>query len=53
MIQALIDELRKGGFEYNFQKSEDGHFRRVFFAHPRSVVLTQKVLKCFHFGLHQ
>ncbi|CAG8486596.1 16233_t:CDS:2, partial [Acaulospora morrowiae] len=40
-IQALLNELKEGSFEYDFQCSENGHLIHLFFAHPISIVLTK------------
>ena len=41
MIQALLEELGKGGFIYNVQYDSDGHLTHLFFAYPTSMVLTR------------
>lgn len=38
-IQALLDELRDGPFEYDFQTDAEGHITRLFFAHRHSIQL--------------
>ncbi|CAG8490265.1 9399_t:CDS:2 [Acaulospora morrowiae] len=38
-IQALLDKLKEGSFEYDFQCSENGHLTHLFFAYPISIVL--------------
>ncbi|CAG8840789.1 13027_t:CDS:2, partial [Racocetra persica] len=38
-IQALVEELDKSQFEYNYQCNADGHITHLFFAHHKSIEL--------------
>ena len=39
-IEALLDELIEGNFEYDYQCDQDGNLTHLFFAHPKSIELT-------------
>ena len=47
MIQALLEELGKGGFIYNVQYDSYGHLTHLFFTHPTSIVLTRSYSSVF------
>jgi hypothetical protein len=47
MIQALLEELFKGGFIYNVQYDSDGHLTHLFFAHLTSMVLMRSYSSVF------
>ncbi|CAG8719131.1 17336_t:CDS:2 [Cetraspora pellucida] len=40
-IQALLDKLIEGNFEYDYQYDQSGNLTHLFFAHPKSIVLTK------------
>ncbi|XP_068656492.1 uncharacterized protein [Aristolochia californica] len=40
-IQALIDDLAQGGFQYNLKYDGEGHLTHLFFAHPHSITLSK------------
>jgi len=39
-IEALLDDLRDGPFEYDFQTDAEGRVTHLFFAHQQSIELT-------------
>ncbi|CAN6585902.1 unnamed protein product [Malus baccata var. baccata] len=41
IIQALLEELREGGFTYNIEYDHEGHLTHLIFAHPLSIELTK------------
>lgn len=40
-IQALIEELKKGQFEYDYKYDSDGHVTHLFFSHYKSIELVR------------
>ncbi|CAG8763073.1 33003_t:CDS:2, partial [Racocetra persica] len=40
-IQALLDNLKKGLFEYDFMCDSEDHITHLFFSHNKSIKLTQ------------
>ncbi|XP_077215582.1 protein FAR1-RELATED SEQUENCE 5-like [Tasmannia lanceolata] len=46
-IQALVDELANGGFYYNLKNDEEGRLTHLFFAHPRSIILSKRYSNVF------
>jgi uncharacterized membrane protein len=47
IIQALFEELGQGGFMYNILQDEADHITHLFFADPRSVMLTRSFTNIF------
>ncbi|XP_021762921.1 protein FAR1-RELATED SEQUENCE 5-like [Chenopodium quinoa] len=41
MIQALMDELDKGGFMYDVECDNEGHVTHLLFSHPRLIELAR------------
>ncbi|XP_021770208.1 protein FAR1-RELATED SEQUENCE 5-like isoform X3 [Chenopodium quinoa] len=41
MIQALMDELGKGGFTYDVECDNEGHVTHLLFSHPSSIELAR------------
>ena len=41
-IEAMLHELEKGKFEFNYQLDQDDHITLLFFAHPESLILLKQ-----------
>ncbi|XP_077219971.1 PKS-NRPS hybrid synthetase cheA-like [Tasmannia lanceolata] len=46
-IQALLDELARGGFQYNLKYDGEGHLTHLFFAHPNSIAMSKSYSNVF------
>ncbi|XP_077231283.1 uncharacterized protein LOC143864261 isoform X2 [Tasmannia lanceolata] len=46
-IQALLDELVRGGFQYNLKYDGEGRLTHLFFAHPNSIAMSRSYSNVF------
>ncbi|XP_077246723.1 PKS-NRPS hybrid synthetase cheA-like isoform X2 [Tasmannia lanceolata] len=46
-IQALLDELARGGFQYNLKYDGEGRLTHLFFAHPNSIAMSKSYSNVF------
>ena len=44
-IEAMLYELKKNTFEFNYQINQDGHITLLFFAHLESLILLKQLLE--------
>lgn len=48
MMQALLEELAQGSFNYNLEFNQENHLTNFIFVHPSFVTLTRTYLSVCH-----